>query len=96
MSDYQNPLHRRQVAVSLFPHRLEAWRVAGTSFFRFGPMIGYPAWEARASEALQHALALDSTDALTLIQLIRLPAVTGNRADQITRADASFSAGAEE
>lgn len=67
-------------AARVAPHRLEAWRVAGRSLFHLGPMIGYPRWEAGATEALQHALALDSTDALTLQYLLRLAAAAGDRA----------------
>jgi len=62
------------------PHRAEAWRVAGENFFRFGPTIGYPGWEARAGEALRRALALDSADAFTLQYLVRLAALAGDRA----------------
>lgn len=62
------------------PHRLEGWRIAGRSLFELGPLIGYPRSEARAREALQHALALDSTDALTLQYLLRLAAAAGDRA----------------
>jgi eukaryotic-like serine/threonine-protein kinase len=62
------------------PNRAEAWHVAGLTLLRFGSMIGYPGWEARAGEALRRALALDSTDAFTLDYLLLLAAVTGDRA----------------
>ena len=61
------------------PHRLEAWLIVGHSLFQLGPMIGYPGWEARARDALQHALALDSTDAMTLQSILRSAAATGDR-----------------
>lgn len=66
-------------ATFVAPHRVEAWHNAGVSFFRFGPRIGYPHWEARAGEALQRALALDSTEVFPLQYLVLLAAVQGDR-----------------
>ncbi len=48
------------------PDRIEGWRLAGIHLLRFGPIIGYPEWQARAGEALHRAFGLDSTDAITL------------------------------
>jgi tetratricopeptide (TPR) repeat protein len=45
------------------PNRVEAWYITGVSLQRYGQLIGYTAWEARAKESLRHALALDSTHA---------------------------------
>jgi hypothetical protein len=67
-----------QVAVTA-PHRLAGWIIAGRSLFHHGPMIGYPGWEAKARDALLHALAVDSTDALTLQFLLRLAGGAGDR-----------------
>jgi hypothetical protein len=66
-------------ATLVAPQRLEAWHIAGVSFFRFGPRIGYPGWEARAAEAFQRAFALDSTEILPLQYLLLLAAVQGDR-----------------
>jgi hypothetical protein len=59
--------------------RVEAWHIAGVSFFRFGPRIGYPGWEARAADAFQRAFALDSTEIFPLQYLLLLAAVQGDR-----------------
>jgi len=66
-------------ATFVAPHRVEAWHMAGVSFFRFGPRIGYPGWEARAAEAFQRAFALDSTEIFPLQYLLLLAAVQGDR-----------------
>ncbi len=66
-------------AADAMPHRAEAWRIAGVHVMRFGAMIGHPAWEARAEEALSRALALDSTDAIALEFLLRLEVNAGDR-----------------
>jgi hypothetical protein len=66
-------------ATRVAPQRAEAWHIAGISFFRFGPRIGYPGWEARAAEALQRAFALDSTEIFPLQYLLLLAAVQGDR-----------------
>jgi len=66
-------------ATLVAPQRLEAWHIAGVSFFRFGPRIGYPGWEARAAEAFERALALDSTEIFPLQYLLLLAAVQGDR-----------------
>ena len=65
-------------ATTMAPHRIEAWRLAGRSLFQFGSMIGYPAWQTRATESLRRALSLDSTDAVTLQYLVRLAAMSGD------------------
>ena len=59
-------------AVAAAPQRAEAWRMAGIHLARFGSMIGYPDWQDRAGEALGRALALDSTDVVTVEFLMRL------------------------
>lgn len=66
-------------ATAAAPKRAEAWYGAGLSLFRFGSMIDYPEWEARAGAALRRGFALDSTDALTLEQLLQLAAQAGDR-----------------
>jgi serine/threonine-protein kinase len=67
-------------ATLVAPHRAEAWHIAGVNLFRFGPIIGYPGWEARAGESLRRALALDSTNAMTLQYVVRLAAAVGDSA----------------
>lgn len=66
-------------ATELAPHRAEAWHIAGVYLFWLGEMIGYPAWQSRANDALRHALAFDSTAALTLDFLLRLAAKLRDR-----------------
>jgi serine/threonine-protein kinase len=66
-------------ATRVAPNRVEAWRIAGRTLFLLGSVIGYPDWERRATEALQRAFALDSTDEQTLTLLIRLAAMSGDR-----------------
>jgi hypothetical protein len=66
-------------AAEVAPHRAEAWHIAGVYLFGLGQMIGYPAWQSRADDALRRALAFDSTAALTLDFLLRLTAQAGDR-----------------
>ena len=67
-------------ATVIAPHRSEAWHIAGISFFRFGPRIGYPEWHARATHALQRAVALDSSEVFPIQYLVLLAALAGDRA----------------
>jgi tetratricopeptide (TPR) repeat protein len=66
-------------AAEVAPHRAEAWHIAGVYLFWLGQMIGYPAWQSRADDALRRALAFDSTAALTLDFLMRLTAQARDR-----------------
>jgi len=45
------------------PNRVETWYITGASLLRYGQLIGYTGWEARANDALRRVLALDSTHA---------------------------------
>lgn len=67
-------------ATVVAPQRSEAWHIAGVSFFRFGPRIGYPNWDARAREALQRAVALDSSEVFPIQYLVLLAALGEDRA----------------
>jgi hypothetical protein len=67
-------------ATRVASRRSEAWHTAGLCLFLFGPRIGYPGWENRASDAFGRALALDSSDVLSLRYLVLLAAVAGDSA----------------
>jgi hypothetical protein len=69
-----------QRATVIAPHRSEAWHIAGASFLRFGPRVGYPHWHERATDALQRAVALDSSEVFPIQYLVLLAALAGDRA----------------
>ena len=62
-------------ATAVAPHRSEAWHIAGVSFIRFGPRVGYPNWHPRATAAFQRAVALDSSDVFPIQYLVLLAAL---------------------
>ena len=68
-------------AALVAPHRSEAWHMAGVTFFRFGPRIGYPGWHQRSTDAFRRAVALDSTEVFPVQYLVLLSALAGDTAE---------------
>jgi tetratricopeptide (TPR) repeat protein len=80
VSTYSELIAAAEQAVRVGPDQVEAWYILGHYLRRFGPDAGVPDVEARAVAALRRALALDSTHAPTLDNLILLAAVAGDTA----------------
>ena len=60
-SSYQDILKAKERYVTLAPDRADAWFELGDGLFHTGAVVGYPDAEARATDAFERALALDST-----------------------------------
>jgi hypothetical protein len=65
-------------AVKVAPRRAESWFVLGENLQRFGSLTDVPDWRTRATAALERALALDSTNAMTLDRLVLMDAWAGD------------------
>ena len=68
-------------AALVAPHRSEAWHIAGVTFFRFGPRIGYQGWHQRSADAFRRTVALDSTEVFPIQYLVLLSALAGDTAE---------------
>jgi serine/threonine-protein kinase len=77
-SSYLDILKAKERYVSLAPDRADAWFELGDGLFHMGAVVGYPDAEARAADALERALALDSTFAPAAEHLLLIEAHRGD------------------
>jgi tetratricopeptide (TPR) repeat protein len=80
VSSYQDILKAKERYVALAPDRADAWFELGDGLFHTGAVVGYPDAEARATDAFERALALDSTYAPAAEHLLLIEAHRGNTA----------------
>jgi len=77
-SSYLEILKAKDRYVSLAPDRADAWFELGDGLFHMGAVVGYPDAEARAADAFERALALDSTYAPAAEHLLLIEAHRGD------------------
>ena len=77
-SSYLDILKAKERYVALAPDRADAWFELGDGLFHMGAVVGYADAEASAADALQRALALDSTYAPAAEHLLLIEARRGD------------------
>jgi serine/threonine-protein kinase len=77
-SSYLDILRAKERYVALAPDRADAWFELGDGLFHFGAVVGYADADARAADALERALALDSTYAPAAEHLLLIEAHQGD------------------
>ena len=77
-SSYLEILKAKERYVAVAPDRADAWFELGDGLFHMGAVVGYPDAEARAADALERALALDSTFAPAAEHLLLIEAHQGD------------------
>jgi tetratricopeptide (TPR) repeat protein/predicted Ser/Thr protein kinase len=77
-SSYLEILKAKERYVSVAPDRADAWFELGDGLFHMGAVVGYPDAEARAADAFERALALDSTYAPAAEHLLLIEAHRGD------------------
>lgn len=79
-STHREMVAAAEYAIRIGPEHVEAWQVLGKYLSRFGGTVGPCDWAARSITAFVRAFALDSTNAETLENLIKVAATAGDTA----------------